>query len=234
VRADYYRELRHCRSLPENDEMLRILRAMQFSVLLMVQAPERMAIEREKLEQIFARTIETLQEMTQSSEAHQAQLDQRLSGLPEAIAEGINPEAIAATINESLRQQFVQSTIPETAGALAVATAQIKKAAAEFGRAASTLGNSYHGAAEEARKAIGNLESTSSHAISSTKRGAEDLLRIFHQEYRWSLYALLSLAVVIGIGLGMWLQRWLETPAQQVDRAPMVQSAPSIKPRIKP
>ena len=33
VRADYYREMRHCRSLPENDEMLRILRAMQFSGL---------------------------------------------------------------------------------------------------------------------------------------------------------------------------------------------------------
>ena len=30
VRADYYREMRHLRSLPENDEMLRILRAMQF------------------------------------------------------------------------------------------------------------------------------------------------------------------------------------------------------------
>jgi hypothetical protein len=33
VRADYYREMRHCRSLPENDEMLRILRAMQFLTL---------------------------------------------------------------------------------------------------------------------------------------------------------------------------------------------------------
>jgi len=39
VRADYYR--RHCRSLPENDEMLRILRAMQFLVLLIEQAPEQ-------------------------------------------------------------------------------------------------------------------------------------------------------------------------------------------------
>ena len=39
VRADYYRELRHCRSLPENDEMLRILRAMQFLVLLIHEAP---------------------------------------------------------------------------------------------------------------------------------------------------------------------------------------------------
>lgn len=234
VRADYYRELRHCRSLPENDEMLRILRAMQFSVVLMMQAPERMAVERERLEQIFASVTGTLQQMCQSSEAHQAQLDQRMAQLPESIAEGINPEAIAATINESLRQQFVQSTIPETANALAVAAAQIKKATAEFGRTAHTLGDSYHGAAEEARRAIGNLESTSSRAISSNKHGADELLRIFHQEYRWSLYALSSLALVIGIGLGIWFKGWLDPPAQQADRAPVVQPASPSKPKIQP
>ena len=49
VRADYYRELRHCRSLPENDEMLLILRAMQYLTLLMVQVPGRVAVEREKI-----------------------------------------------------------------------------------------------------------------------------------------------------------------------------------------
>ena len=30
VRADYYREMMHCRSLPANDEMLRILRPCSF------------------------------------------------------------------------------------------------------------------------------------------------------------------------------------------------------------
>jgi len=234
VRADYYRELRHCRSLPENDEMLRILRAMQFSVLLMVQAPVRMAAEREKLERIFAGAMETLQDLRQSSEAHQAQLDQRLNELPAEIADGINPEGIAGTINESLRQQFVQSTIPETAQALAVAAAQIRRATTDFGRTASTLGDSYRGATEEARRAIGALESTSSNAISSTKRGAEELLRVFHQEYRWSLYALLSLALAIGIGLGMLYQRWVDQPVRIVERAPVTQPVPAMKPRIKP
>lgn len=95
VRADYYRELRHCRSLPENDEMLRILRAMQFSVVLMVQAPERMATERQRLEQAIADALSTLQEISESTEAHRAQLDQRLVQLPADIAEGINPEAVA-------------------------------------------------------------------------------------------------------------------------------------------
>ena len=43
ARAAFYRELRHCRSLPQNDEMLRIIRAMQYLVLIMVKLPEQMA-----------------------------------------------------------------------------------------------------------------------------------------------------------------------------------------------
>jgi hypothetical protein len=43
VRADYYREMRHVRSLPENDEMLRILRAMQFLSALIFDTPLRTA-----------------------------------------------------------------------------------------------------------------------------------------------------------------------------------------------
>jgi hypothetical protein len=233
VRADYYRELRHCRSLPENDEMLRILRAMQFSVVLMVQAPERMATERQRLEQIVAGAIEAIQEIRQSVAAYQAQLDQRLVQLPADIAEGINPKAVAAMINESLRQQFVQSAIPATAEALAFAAAQIKKVTSEFGRSASTLGDSYRGAAEDSRRAVANLESTCSHAMSSTKRAAEELVRVFREEYRWSLYALTSIALLVGLGIGMLIQQRLDPP-QTVEQRPVVQQARPIKPGIKP
>jgi hypothetical protein len=78
LRSDYYREMRHLRSLPENDEMLLILRAMQFSVVLMVQIPERIASERERLEQILADFLKAIREIHQSIAIHQAQLDQRL------------------------------------------------------------------------------------------------------------------------------------------------------------
>ena len=234
VRADYYREMRHCRSLPENDEMLRILRAMGFLVLLMVQAPERMATERLRLEEAMADALRTLQEICGSSDANRAQLDQRLVQLPADIAEGINPEAIAATINESLRQQFVQSTIPATAEALAVAAAQIKKVTAEFGRSASTLGDSYRGAAEDAGHAIARLESACSHAVASTKRGAEELVSVFREEYRWSVYTLTGLALLIGIGVGMWYQRWIDPPSQPAERAPAVERVQPSSPRTKP
>src|ERR1017187_10757366 len=82
--------------------MLRILGAMGFLVLLMVQAPERMATERLRFEEAMADALRTLQEICESSDAHRAQLDQRLVQLPADIAEGINPKTIAATINESL------------------------------------------------------------------------------------------------------------------------------------
>jgi TolA-binding protein len=197
--------------------MLRILRAMQFLAVLMVQTPERMATERQRIEQIVADAIEALQKIRQSSAAHQAQLDQRLVQLPADIAEGIDPEAIAATINESLRQQFVQSTIPATAEALA-----------------STLGDSYRGAAEDARRAVANFESTSSRAISSTKRAAEELVRVFREEYRWSLYTLLSITLLVGIGIGMLVEQRLSLTAHTAERTPVVQQPQPIKPRIKP
>ena len=233
LRADYYRELRHCRSLPENDEMLCILRAMQFSVVLMVQAPERMATERQRLDQIIAKLLNALQEIRQSIAIHQAQFDQRLVQLPTEIAEGINPEAVAAAINESLRQQFLQSTIPATAEALAVAAEQMKKATSEFARGAGTLGNSYRGAAEDARRAVANLELTSSHAISGTKRAAEELVRAFREEYRWSLFALLSFALLVGFGTGMLIEQRLTLPGPTVERAPVQQAQPT-KTRTKP
>jgi hypothetical protein len=64
IRADFYREMRHCRSLPENDEMLRILRIMQFLTLLMEQVPARIGVERERFEQLIAMATESLRNLS--------------------------------------------------------------------------------------------------------------------------------------------------------------------------
>jgi len=116
--------MRHFRSLPGNDEMLRILRIMQFLTLMMEQVPVRIGVERERLEQLIAMAAESLRNSLESTEAYRHEIDQRLSRLPDQIAKGISPEIIAGKINESLRQQFVQSTIPQTAEALAVVSTQ--------------------------------------------------------------------------------------------------------------
>jgi len=74
VRADYYREMVHCRSLPENDEMLLILRAMQFLALLMRQVPADVVAERERLEHLFTSAMQKVQENLRSCMMYQKQL----------------------------------------------------------------------------------------------------------------------------------------------------------------
>ena len=146
IRADFYREMRHCRSLPENDEMLRILRIMQFLTLMMEQIPARIGIERERYEQLIGMATESLQRSLESTEAYRDEIDHRLSGLPDRIAKGISPEIIAGKINESLRQQFIQTTIPQTAEALAVIATQLRQSSSEFSTTAASLGKRYSGA----------------------------------------------------------------------------------------
>jgi hypothetical protein len=236
IRADYYREMMHCRSLPENDEMLRILRAMQFLALLMEQVPAQVVIERERLERLFGTAARALEEAFQSNERHRQQLDERLIALPATIAAGIRPETIAGKINESLQQQFIRSTIPETAQALGVIAEQMKKASSEFVSTASTLGKSYTGAADEAHRAIGSISATISGAAGIASSAAEDLSVKFHKAYWATLIGLASAALLLGMVLGAALERWLDPPRQVVIErviAPASQPELPIKPRRK-
>jgi hypothetical protein len=209
LRADYYLELRHCRSLPENDEMLRILRIMQFLTLLMEQVPQKVGVERERLERIVAAAVESCDQARQSSDAYHHELDRRLNSLPGEIARGISPEAIAATINENLRQQFVRSTIPETAQVLAVVSAQMKQTTEEFAAASGALVGKYHGAAEDARRSINEIRSSVSAAAATAQTAAQQLSKSFHLEYRWSLYSLTTGGIFVGLALGALLDHWV-------------------------
>jgi len=185
------------------------------------------------LVQLFADGIRTLQTAIKSSKAYQEQLDQRLERLPENIATRISPEAIAREINESLRQQFVKSTIPDTARALAAGAKQIQDVTTEFGRTATALGNRYDGAAAQALRAIQDIQRISADAISTTRHGAQELLEVFHREYRWLICVASGLALLIGFGLGVSWYRWLAAPTPAVNSTPAVQTAPPAKPRLK-
>ena len=78
LRGDYYREMSHCRALPENDEMLRILRAMQFLTVLIERAPGRWPAEREQLATTFSPAPSSLwNPCTKSGLAYQQQLEAR-------------------------------------------------------------------------------------------------------------------------------------------------------------
>jgi hypothetical protein len=205
VRADFYREMRHCRSLPENDEMLRILRIMQFLTLLMDQIPARIGAERERFEGLIGMATESLQTSLESTQAYRDEIDQRLSGLPDKIARGISPEIIAGKINESLRQQFVQTTIPQTAEALAVVSTQLRQSSSEFSATAASLGKAYGGAVHQAQKAIDEIQKSTHIALEAARR----LVTTYQGEYRWSVLLLTGCSLVTGTLLGTILDHWV-------------------------
>lgn len=233
VRAEYYRELRHCRSLPENDEMLRLLRAMQFLVLLIEQAPSRVAEERERLDKLLATAVDNVTKMSAASEAWHADLKRRLTALPADIANGISPVAVAAKINENLRQEFMRSTIPKTADALAAVSERMKTVCTEFSAASDTLGHTYRGAAEDARSAIASLKTEISQATETAARFTRVIAERSAKAYRWSLITLAGGALIIGLAIGMMFERWLISPPGPVvePAAPVVQTAPQPEPQ---
>jgi hypothetical protein len=228
IRAEYYRELRHCRSLPENDEMLRLLRAMQFLVLLIEQAPSRVAEERERLDKLLATAITNITKMSASSEAWHNDLHRRLTDLPADIAYGISPEAVAGKINENLQQLFVRSMIPKTAEALGAVSDRMKNVCSEFSTTADHLGDAYRGAAEDARQAVASMKSEISQAAESASRLTSKLTETFSKAYRWMLFMIAGGALVMGLALGMMLEHWLFPPPAPVVQpaAPVVQPAP--------
>ncbi len=226
VRAEYYRELLHCRSLPESDEMLRLLRAMQFLVLLIEQAPSRMADERERLDKLLATAIVNMTKISTASETFHTSLQRKITRLPAEIANSISPEAIASKVNENLRQEFVRSTIPKTAEALAMISDRMKTVCTEFSTTSDKLGSAYRGAAEDARKAIASLELEISQATATAARFTTERKQKFSKAHRLSLVTLAGGALVIGLSIGMMFERFLLSPPAVQPAAPLVQAAP--------
>jgi hypothetical protein len=206
IRADYYREMRHCRSLPENDEMLRILRIMQFLTLLTVQVPERLATERDRLDNRLNQLTAAIDRWFQASEANYRNLEERLTQLPSAIAQGISPQAIAGEINENLRQQFVRSTIPQIGSALSAVAKDLRRSTGEFADTAKSLVNQYTGAAEEARRAIRGIETSISNATAAAKHVTSELSATFRGARRWAMVTTLGIGLCAGVPLGSSLK----------------------------
>jgi hypothetical protein len=214
LRAEYYRELRHCRSLPENDEMLRLLRAMQFLVLLIEQAPSRVAEERERIDKLLASAIDDISKMSAASEAYQRALSRKLADLPADIANGIGPAAVAGEIREILREEFMRSTIPRTADDLAVIADRMKKVCVEFATASDKLSSTYRGAADDARKAVSSLNTEISEATAAAARFTNEVARRCAGAYRWAFFMVAAGSLVMGLALGMMFERWLLFPPE--------------------
>jgi methyl-accepting chemotaxis protein len=208
VKAALYREMTYCHSLPQNDEMLRIISILGILTALIKQIPTNIAVEREGFKRLFAEATYLLNENLSASTRYLKDLNARLTKLPEEIGSGINARTIADSINENLRQQFALSTIPQTAQALASAAEEMKGTAKEFSSTAENLGDSYRGCVAKAQQAIGDINKSVSHAGDTAHRAIAEFTSHFHDAYWRSLYGLTGLAFLLGFSLALIAVHW--------------------------
>lgn len=196
VQADYYREMIHCRSLQENDEMLLILRAMQFLTLLMTQVPERVIKERERLEKIF-----------HENKSYLGALDKRLLQLPGLVSAGISTDAIVEGVDRKLQSAFIRSMIPGTVSELKATVSRIEEVNNKFVATTKALSDSYGGAVRQAGEAITHMNQAIARASDTAGRAAEQLSTGLHDQYWWMVWVFIVAALVLGFAAGAVLIR---------------------------
>jgi hypothetical protein len=140
-RASYAALISYLDSLPPGDDLLRLAELLGLLSLLGQRLPDALA-----------EFLAELRAQTRATADYHAQVDGRLARLPEEIAAGVDPDAIAKSMSESFRQQLVAVGLQDTAVLLRSAarditalanhiSASLKPVAQQFKDAAATLSN---------------------------------------------------------------------------------------------
>jgi hypothetical protein len=205
-KAAYFREMTYCRSLPENDELLRVLRAMQFLTLLMERVPERVADERKQIQKLLDDARGVLDKSLAANHKFSKQIEHDLSQMQTLVENRISPETFVEQINQRLLFEFARSTIPETSAVLAKTHNEMKQASSAITAVAKMIGGEYLSAAEDAQRAIEHIKRTISSAAETAKNEANNLAAEW-QNQRWLLiFFIACLAFLLGFGMGLSLR----------------------------
>jgi len=211
-RASWYRDMAHLRRLPADDELLRIARAMGFLALITRQAPVEIAQEREKLTAALEHAISSTNAAREDTIRFHREVENRLATMPQEIAEGVNPAAVATILAESLRQQFVQSGLPETAQALTVIGRTSAQTATEFDCSSRQLLSDCRNTTKQFRDAFADIREMIGNTTETAKAAAQALTKTFLCEYKWSVLMLCTSALMLGFSLGIIWHWWISSP----------------------
>ena len=222
----WYRDMAHLRRLPEDDELLRLARAMGFLALITRQVPVEIASERQKLAATVKEADSSIEALRHDTAAFHQEIENRLAKLPNEIAEGVNPKSIAAILGESLRQQFMQSGLPETSKALALIAKQTGQAATEFDYSSRQMVENCRNTTKEFCDDFRGMQTMIRVTTREATEAAQALRQRFLREYKWSVLTLCTVALMLAFSLGIVWQHWREKPQIAPTAAPVLSQTP--------
>jgi hypothetical protein len=228
LQTAYYRVLAHTRTLSPDDEMLRILEAMGVLALLTRQTPRDIADEREHIQE----TLDAHQSFTDVAQqkmlGYVHELESRLSTLPGEIEAGLDPQQIAQMLGESLRQNFLQSGVPDAVRGLQATAAAMTSAQKELTTALNNLSDSRDGVAAQVEHANNRL----TYSLESRAKNIDALLHEWKRDLvRVWIPLIAGAALLIGLFSGMRIQSCRDSAPTTGTTPSAMQTVPESSPR---
>jgi hypothetical protein len=141
---DWYAGLvSYIQSLPPEDELVQLAQLFGFLTLIGRELPDAIAAEQTKLRDYLSEAYGKLQQEVKTNASYHEKLNRRLSQLPEEIAEGVQPAAIAKAMSESFRQQLAQTGLQDTGRVLNSSVKDLKTVAGELAQAVKPIQERY-------------------------------------------------------------------------------------------
>jgi hypothetical protein len=227
LQTAYYRVLAHTRTLSPDDEMLRILEAMGILALLTRHTPKDIADERERIQAMLDAHLQFSDEAQEKMLGYVHFIEGRLAELPSEIEVGLDPQQIAKILGESLRQNFVQSGLPDTVAGLHATTTAMGNVQKQLSGVLRELTDRDSGVAAR-------VESANRHVVQSLEhrtKALDELLKEFKTDLiRIWIPLATGGAMMVGLFIGMEIQSHRDVTAldhQYVDR-PLAIESPAI------
>ena len=144
----------------------------------------------------MAEFLEAFRQETKAAAECNARVEDRLARLPQEIAAGVDPAAIAKKMSESFRQQIAASGLRESAALLDVAAKESRAAAGEV---SATL----NPATQDFKRVVATIAAELAKLITASRQVQDHNARLMEQERRASwLWIVGGVLVVFLVG---WL-----------------------------
>ena len=206
-RLGWYRNVRPwLRMLPPDDEVAHLAYSMGYLALLTRNTPELIAAERVQFAALFHRLTEEMTGSVEATAAYHQKLDDRLRILPEEIAQGLSPAALAAEIVNGVKEQFLRSGVSE-------AGRHLNEQGGRLRRLVSTQNH----VLAEFRQQLNDSRSHAAWVLNSVVGSADSAktsIDLWNHEMRKVQWIYLGLVLLIGLLLGALLYWWALTPQE--------------------
>jgi hypothetical protein len=224
--AEYYRVLAHTKTLDPDDEMLRILEAMGVLALLTRETPSAIADERMQLKEVLEGSLEQTEAARERMLEYVRVLESRLADLPSELEAGLDPQRIAKSLGESLRQYFLKSGLPDTAQSLRVTATELTSAQKQFTEVCQHMTHPNMGIAAQ-------VSTANDRVVYSVECRAREIDKLLNQLGRHVVRVWLPTIATAAFVIGLWAGIEVES-FHKPDIAAPVYSSQTVGPAHQP